>query len=174
MEKIIESVESAISSGNFYAAFVVSLTLPDICGDIEYPGMDSKSGYIKWLSTNLPEYIGHASGEECYALRCTILHNADDYLDEYKRRSFSPLLILGRFYLRSEGSHLIRLTDNYYNGVKLENVVALNTVEFSKDILKAVKDWLKKNKGNKKIQERLKKVFIIHSTPFQQDPIKVE
>lgn len=68
------------------AALSLSLILPDICGGLETPGEGSKARYVRWFTRWVqPRYtrkVGPAaqchvflSGEDCYALRCALMHS---------------------------------------------------------------------------------------------------
>lgn len=48
MEKLMLARESVIKQKNWYATVILALTLPDICGKIEYPGDNTSTRYKKW------------------------------------------------------------------------------------------------------------------------------
>ena len=62
MLDLCNSIEASIASQNWYAALITALTLPDICGSIEYPGFKGKwveriyiNRYTKWFDEFLGE-----------------------------------------------------------------------------------------------------------------------
>ncbi|MDD6204273.1 MAG: hypothetical protein PUC05_04715 [Firmicutes bacterium] len=89
LNKIIE-IKKALSAELYNCALALSLTLPDVCGKIEFPNEALPGNrYKKWFSsyattyfttkaTSLPseEIVEYAwlSAEECWALRCAFLH----------------------------------------------------------------------------------------------------
>ncbi|OGK44080.1 hypothetical protein A2957_01300 [Candidatus Roizmanbacteria bacterium RIFCSPLOWO2_01_FULL_38_11] len=73
MRRIIDSVYNAIENENWYAALFVSLSFPDICAALE-SGETSGKKYADWFEKNLSQYKGFLSGNDCYALRCALLH----------------------------------------------------------------------------------------------------
>ena len=65
---IVEEVQKAIQGEAYIAALGLALTIPDMCC-----GANSTSGdYVDWFDT----YVNHKflKGTECYALRCSFLH----------------------------------------------------------------------------------------------------
>ena len=76
--------------GAIQCALALALTLPDICGEIEYPCEPSgKKRYAKWCDANFDfddSHIGFGTekaelnGELLYALRCAFLHSGNDDL----------------------------------------------------------------------------------------------
>jgi hypothetical protein len=87
VEHITNSILSCVASRNWHAALALALTIPDTCGQIEYPdwagpGQTGKR-YPAWFDTWVKEKlfrIGHdgkefpMSGADCYALRNAYLH----------------------------------------------------------------------------------------------------
>ena len=78
---------------NLYnCALALALTIPDVCGKVEYPHLSTSKRYKCWFdnyakqyftyrTTKLPEetnieYVW-LSADECYALRCAVLHAGD-------------------------------------------------------------------------------------------------
>lgn len=76
-------------SGYFFAALSLALTIPDICGNKQYP--EEKSGatrYAKWFNRYVAHLYRNANedadvsdcdacyfdGDDCYQLRCVFLH----------------------------------------------------------------------------------------------------
>ncbi|MFI3227991.1 MAG: hypothetical protein R3Y09_11390 [Clostridia bacterium] len=80
---IIRDIENALEKEVYLSALALSLTLPDICGKVEFPTIKStKQRYIKWYdkhitNNNYPDEHDEAlkfNGEKCYELRCSYLH----------------------------------------------------------------------------------------------------
>lgn len=90
----IKAIKKAIECECYLPALALALTLPDICGQIEYPELIYTSGqrkgqrkgreqYIKWYDSHVkPLYYitdkdaptNQFDGYTCYALRCSLLH----------------------------------------------------------------------------------------------------
>lgn len=93
MIKLIKEIEQALESKLFRVALGMALTLPDICGKIEYPKEKVGERYKKWCDNYLKnqEFIleidqdkdkNIISGEICYKLRCAYLHSGNTQLNE--------------------------------------------------------------------------------------------
>ena len=90
MEKRIQEARNCIDNGLYEAALALALTLPDICGQVEYPAL-KKVGerYTKWIDDfvdskdlydPLFDAVGgfeHLESQDIYKLRCAFLHSGD-------------------------------------------------------------------------------------------------
>lgn len=75
MQVIISEIERALSSGLYYRALMVILTLPDMCAalessDGENSGPKYRAWYNKWMAHQYP----NLSADDCYRLRCGVIH----------------------------------------------------------------------------------------------------
>lgn len=148
MQNILDSVYSALDSKNWYAALFVCLTLPDICAALE-SGTTSGSRYAEWFEKNLPQYMGFLSGNDCYALRCALLHQGSDDISGQRVRE-----VLEHYIFMTEGSHCNLFKDCVFDGVK-KSFLQINVKLFCKDICTAVETWLSTVSGKQDIQSRL-------------------
>ena len=87
MDHIANSIIACVTSRNWHAALALALTVPDICGQIEYPdwagpghaGKRYPAWFDAWVKEKLFR-VGHngkelpMSGADCYALRNAFLH----------------------------------------------------------------------------------------------------
>ena len=90
MEKRIQEARNCIDNGLYEAALALALTLPDICGQVEYPAL-KKVGerYTKWIDDFVDSKVlydqffdevddfKHLESEDIYKLRCAFLHSGD-------------------------------------------------------------------------------------------------
>lgn len=85
IEKIANEIAGLLRDGYPYSALGIALTLPDICGNIAYPGTKVAVHYKKWYDeyVNSINAIRHEDGfisvdsEVCYKLRCAYLHSGN-------------------------------------------------------------------------------------------------
>ncbi|MEH7249774.1 hypothetical protein V7114_23690 [Neobacillus niacini] len=92
----IKDINLALTNKSYLSALALSLTLPDICGQIEYPDLKKKNGernirkqYESWFDDWVNQYFAdntgwtedgykannpYFTGEMCYSLRCSFLH----------------------------------------------------------------------------------------------------
>lgn len=85
IEKIVNEIAGLLRDGYPYSALGIALTLPDICGNVAYPGTKVAVHYKKWYD----EYVNPISvirseegfitvdSEVCYKLRCAYLHRGN-------------------------------------------------------------------------------------------------
>lgn len=98
MLKLIEEIEESLKAQNLRCAIGMALTLPDICGQVEYPD-ETQVGkrYADWCNSYLlnqgfvtsskstDESTQHIlSGDICYKLRCAFLHSGNTDLNQHK------------------------------------------------------------------------------------------
>lgn len=97
----IQEIEWNVQDGRWQSALALALTIPDICGGLEYPELvkryrdgrimedrkgeparDVGSQYIRWFNDFAADYFKrtpadgqpYLSGERCWQLRCEYLH----------------------------------------------------------------------------------------------------
>lgn len=88
MKNKINDIKKAMSNGSYQSALALTLSLPDICRQVEYGNTKSGTdGYPAWIDTYVDFsecYIGFGTeeaelnGKICYALRCSFLHCGND------------------------------------------------------------------------------------------------
>lgn len=94
---LIDEIRKALELDLYNCALALTLTLPDICGKVEYPNEKSKKRYINWLENYATSFFTEPTlllpseenieytwllKEECYALRCAVLHSGNYELNE--------------------------------------------------------------------------------------------
>ena len=95
IDTYVNDIKRSLSNRLYYPALSLALTLPDICGSVEYPNKQISERYIGWYD----RYIGdelraeaektgnrapYLSGEVVYNLRNTFLHSGLPGLDSKK------------------------------------------------------------------------------------------
>jgi len=93
------------------------------------------------------------SGEDCYALRCSLLHEGADVISHQRCRK-----VLDSFLFLTTNSHC-----NYCN-VNGHTFLQLDVNRFCKDICDSVEVWLSDIAGDKNIQKRLSDTITIHTS----------
>ena len=140
MNNIIKSIEISLQNKNWYSALVLSLILPDICSKLEGNKEKTSIRYSKWFNTYLGEkYMTFLSGEDCYALRCSFLHEGSSNIEKQNAKD-----VLDHFIFISKGAHCNRfdncnIGDLRYDG---KSFLQLSVYHFCRDIIEATKQWL--------------------------------
>lgn len=102
MIAFIQATREAVKNNNWYAALSLALTLPDIACSLENAdGRTNGQRFAVWFDKWMPEYSSSRTqrfstriienppfmvGRDCYALRCAVLHNGVDDIEEQRAR----------------------------------------------------------------------------------------
>lgn len=168
MKDLIVAIDKALQDKNWYGALFISLTIPDICGRLQYPKLKTGKRYVSWFEKYLKEKytsrVGASgkehvflSGEDCYSLRCALLHEGTDDITRQKSRK-----VLEKFLFMTTGSHCNYMQNNYVNGKRVPTTLQLNVERFCRDISSAAEKWLEDVAGDKAIMEELKNTIRIY------------
>ncbi|MBH9968157.1 hypothetical protein [[Bacillus] enclensis] len=100
----IKDINLALNNNSYLSALALSLTLPDICGQIEYPDLKSTRGkrlvgkqYARWFDDWVSHYYAdnggwteegkainpYFTGNMCYYLRCSFLHGGNSDIENW-------------------------------------------------------------------------------------------
>jgi len=76
MDELLQQIESSLVNKEFYLALFISLAMPDICGALVSKNGEAKGRrYKNWFDKYVaPKYNGNFDGSNCYAFRCSALH----------------------------------------------------------------------------------------------------
>lgn len=162
MKHLIDSVKSSIKTENWYAALILTLTLPDIAGKIEYPNSTSGDRYADWFNHYVgnnyksmmgPQRIEHIflSGDDCYALRCSFLHEGKSEIKHQRARDILEDFI---FIAPVQGS--------YFHCNQTNDKLQLQVDVFCGDIINGVRQWLEDISADAKKQLDLNNLLEIH------------
>lgn len=104
MLDLINDIENALKHNCLRVALGMALTLPDVCGQVEYPQVDKVGErYIKWCDQYLKNqgFITSGdsgnrviSGDMCYKLRCAYLHSGNIELNQREKDDFPEFRLL--------------------------------------------------------------------------------
>ncbi|KKU80453.1 MAG: hypothetical protein UY05_C0007G0005 [Candidatus Peregrinibacteria bacterium GW2011_GWA2_47_7] len=165
MKKILDSIRKSLDSKNYHSALVLSLIVPDICGKLEDSNKSSSKRYPEWFNKYLgKKYDNWLSGNDCYALRCSFLHEGSGNTENQRRAKD----VLDYIVFTPEGGHCQRLShcrfgDKRYDG---KEILKLSTSRFCQDIIEATNKWLDDVKNNKIIQGNIAEMLDIHEGGF--------
>ncbi len=154
MEELIESLKKATNQENWHASLFIALSLPDICGKLEYPNESVGNRFKKWFNSYLQdsyikkvgsqkEEVTFLNASDCYALRCALLHEGSDDIGTQRAKE-----VLNKFVFSTTMPHLL-LHNN--------RTLVLNVEEFCKEMYSAVTKWFKET--NSKVE-----ILTIHTS----------
>ena len=166
MENILKSIEKSLDDKNWYGALILSLILPDICAKVEGSTKCSSERYLEWFEKYLgTKYYGFLSGHDCYAFRCSLLHEGHGNIEE---RSASDKQrqndVLHRFEFIDNGPHCNLVSNCHFGDPKYDgkNILQLSVKDFCQDMIGAAKEWLNDSAVIKDLSEML----VIHEKEF--------
>lgn len=137
----------ALHAGDWYGALTTALTLPDICGRMETPNEYSKPRYARWFTQWVePLYTMGSSGKkhvflsgnDCYALRCSLLHEGGENIEEQKARE-----ALDNFHFIEPPPN-----GNIFHKIQSNRSLLLQVDIFCNDVANAVDEWAKSDSAN--------------------------
>lgn len=142
MDELLDQIESACASGNFYLALFCCLTLPDICGAISADdGRARGKRFIAWFDKYVAAHYGaNFTGAAYYAFRCSVLHQG---------RSKHPDLGYERVLFVAPTSG-VAAHNNIINGA-----LNLDISDFCADVIGGVRQWLRDEVTNPTVQNNL-------------------
>lgn len=151
MDDLLTEIETCVTSGHFYLGLFCTLSLPDICGALEAPdGLANGKRYIKWFDMNMPpEYSKIFTGSQCYAFRCSTLHQGRA---SHKMLGYSRIIFIARKSDTQPPMHLNELND----------ALNLDIRVFSRDVIQSVRNWLTKVAANSGVQANLEHFLRVH------------
>lgn len=162
MKRFTGSLRSSVANGDWYVALATALTLPDLCGRLINPTGSSGKRYSAWFKIWMePQYtsilptIGEhtfLTGDDCYALRCSYLHEGGGDIAHQKIRK-----ALDDFHFSAPLGAGISVHRNRYN-----NTLQLQVDTFCLEIADAVDAWTQSVASDEGIQERMSSLLIIH------------
>jgi hypothetical protein len=160
MDRFTTAIRQSLENKNWYAALYLSLTLPDICARLEADnGKTSGPKFVAWFDQYLADKYRHRiggspvphvflSGNDCYALRCSMLHEGGADITTQRCRE-----VLERFHFTVVGAHC-----NQFN-----SILQLDVPTFCKDVCSAAERWysdFKQNHTDKQV--RLAELVTVH------------
>ncbi|MGD7048587.1 hypothetical protein FZC83_07190 [Rossellomorea marisflavi] len=128
----INDINLALNNKNYLSALALSLTLPDICGAIEYPHFIHKNGkrnvgkqYAAWFDNRANRYFAdntgwtkdytraknpYFTGEMCYSLRCSFLHDGNSNIKNWDNKEDTDFFYSYEFELAIGGANSFGLS----------------------------------------------------------------
>ena len=164
MNRFTDSIRKSLKAEDWYGALSTALTLPDVCGRLEDPTLGSKVRYVKWFKKWIqPQYTKEVGankqehtflrGEDCYALRCSYLHEGGGNIEDQKAK-----IALENFhFITPPKSGSVHCNQS-------DNMLQLQVDIFCQQIADAIDTWSESVSEDQDIQSRIKNLLIIHNS----------
>jgi hypothetical protein len=164
MNRFTSSIRQSIEAKDWYGALMTALILPDICGKFETPNEGSKARSVRWLKTWIePLYTRHIgadrrehvflSSEDCYALRCSFLHEGISNIGEQRARK-----ALDDFHFITPHPR------RHIHCNQSDNTLQLQVDVFCNEVADAVDKWAVSVQLNQEVQQRMSSLIFIHDS----------
>ncbi|UPO98443.1 hypothetical protein [Cetobacterium somerae] len=160
MKRFKDSILNSLKEKNWYAALTVSLLIPDICGNLEFPHEQVGKRYKQWVEKYLQDkytsYVGadrkkiiFLSAQDCYNLRCSLVHAGSDKVSDKAVKDS-----LSKFHFVIPDERLI-IHNNLIN-----DALQLDIGIFCRDMCNSLDEWL--NDIDDTTKERFSNLLVIH------------
>ncbi|MCK4096449.1 hypothetical protein HCY64_10390 [Acinetobacter radioresistens] len=173
MQQYLDSIRLSLATKNYFGAIAMALTLPDICASIEAENNEtSREKYCAWFDSYLSqEYKIPAddwseekvlfSAKECYAARCSFLHQGTNITSHQK-------VLKG---VEKAAPSVSFMKDTIISKVsRNDHEVTLDVDSFCQNMINAVNKWIEDNKNNEIICDKIAKLPNVYvgtgSLPF--------
>src|SRR5262245_22673003 len=158
MKRFTDAIDKAVTDKNWLAAAALALTMPDICGRMEYPEQGSEKRYKAWWDKYMLEnYRGSLTSADAYALRCAYVHEGGgNILNQRARQALSQFHFVVPNLERGLGIHNVQVdrVDGQF--------LILQVDRFCRDIIDGVSRWSNDVASNQAVQQRLQSLLEIH------------
>lgn len=157
MDTVISEVRRCLELKLYLAALALALTIPDMCGAMENSGKRIKSydryvgWFDKWVASKYARFIEENekdgvcfekespfffTGDACYALRCTFLHEGSSDVKRKTSDEGDPEVVDYRIRLVLGGSDGYGCSEHQYGGLTVSKTynVAINVADLCENI----------------------------------------
>ena len=151
MKRFTRSLRSSVAHRDWYVALTSALTLPDVCGRLIDPTAKTGTRYAAWFDEWMgPLYTGFLGGDDCYALRCSYLHQGES---DVKNQKASKVLTDFKFYQPHPNLFVHRN--------RINNTLQLQVDVFCLEMADAVDGWLESVQNDPDISARRDSLLFI-------------
>lgn len=164
MHQFVTALRESVATRNWHSALALALFMPDVCGRLQSPNSGSQARYVAWFKAwvqpkytvqmfLMPSETVFLSGEDCYALRCSYLHEGGDEISHQRAR-----VALDRF-------HFITPPPDGTVHMNISNTALQLQVDiFCLDVAAAVEAWLVSVSGDQDVSQRMSSLITIHDS----------
>jgi hypothetical protein len=141
-------IEKCLNTNLRYAALTLSLSIPDICSNVEELGGKNAERYSIWFDRYAAKFFNILNGQACWQIRCALLHSGN----LRDKRFTSGRVIFSEFPKpKIRDLHLGANTDLPIHNIDLQH--------FCTSMVEASKNWDVESSLNLKIQNNLENLI---------------
>lgn len=147
MDDLLANIEASLAAGHWTIALHGTLALPDICAALASPGgRTSGERYRTWFRDNLSGSYPLLDPEDCWQLRCGVLHTGRSQAQNYTRVVFTL-----------PNQQQLMVHNNVINGA-----LNLDLETFCADMIAAVRAWRGTTSADPNYQANLPNLLQLH------------
>ncbi len=144
METILHELSRALQARAYYLAIMLALAIPDICSALESEdGRTHPDKYKAWYGKYLADKFSPLTADDCYSLRCGVLHQGRSEMAR-KGKAYSRVL----FTLPNP-----QMTFVHRNS--FQGAFNLDAFKFCMDVALAAQDWFKEASKTENVKKNL-------------------
>jgi hypothetical protein len=152
LDPILNDIDRLFGFGFYYAAIVLSLTVPDICSSLETRVDDEarrhiETRYKQWCEKYLQPKFSVFTAKDCWALRGGVLHNGK--LHGHTKLAYDRVIFSPPF------GPMIHECVAKDNRAGPDHTLTLNVHRFLFNMVEAAKAWHRENGDNPIVQENI-------------------
>ncbi len=157
--RYVRDLRLAVDTGALYSALALALTIPDICGAIEYPNESAaNTRYREWFKAWCGLHQSQMTAADCWALRCVYLHLAREQF-EGDAATFAALERICFTSGTSDGVWVSRHVEPTSAGAK--PAVQIPAEDFCRDMAGSALGWFKKRESDARVATGLARLLEI-------------
>lgn len=183
----INEIEFALKNKMYQSALALTLTLPDICGQVEMPSARVGARYKSWFDQYvaplyIPKYIADIAapqkriidGSVCYRLRCSYLHAGSDFIKEMEGKNAirseedAAYKISYHLFLTIDEDSADGIECNTDNSTKeREYIVHINVPTLCRKVCEAARNYIQGHSNPSAFNKNI--IWVFSSKKWKQD-----
>lgn len=170
LESLFQEINRALEAGLYYAAIAISLSIPDVCSWLTVDPDPTKlwsnrrrqtDNYKAWFDANLASRFNNLTADDCYSMRCGVLHNGQFGRPDAR---FDKIIFLlpstdpQRGQIRLGGDILVTIAPGIAFGDVTGRVLQIEAVWFCRQFIDAARKWAFDAANNPHVAENLERL----------------
>jgi len=150
LDMALADIEKALKNEMFYLALVGALTLIDMCAALESAdGRTSRTKLENWFNAHLQKHYPWLQGEDCYGLRCGLVHQGIVKTSAQGHQSAWNRTLFVFTSMKNCGAN-----DAYITSLPI----------FCRDVCSEVRAWIAAKKTDPNVQKNMQNLMKLHRT----------
>ena len=163
LASIYREIEQALAANLYYLAIAVTVSIPDICATLEGKAPTDWNTYKTWFRENAGDRFTNFGEDECYELRCGVVHNAKLMGGKVKRSKYDRIIL-------TPPNSLALIHDGVMSNIGglTETVLCMDVTMLCEAMIAAARAWERANERNETVSNNMANV--VRLRPEGLDP----